>query len=106
MAWNRECLCKSTPSLSIYVANLTGILTFLVLPHLHDLVYISGAIGCCGMTMTMAFVSDMLSLLTAHICLCYLLLLVVFRQQLHAASSLWKLFQGEYLSSFMLPFMT
>lgn len=47
------------------------------------------------MTITATFLSDILTLLTAHLHLCYMLSLVIYRQQLRSADSLWKLFQGE-----------
>ncbi|KAI0811077.1 N-acetylglucosaminyl transferase component-domain-containing protein [Irpex lacteus] len=66
-----------------------------VLPHIDGLVYISGAIGFCGVTMTVALLTDILSLVTAHMHLCYKLCLAVFAKQLDAISALSKLFRGK-----------
>ena len=84
-------LCNIAP----HLVRSTEILVRYVLPHLEDLVYLSGGFGCLGVTATVAFFSDALSLSTLHVRVCYSLLLFLYRQQLRAADSLWKLFRGE-----------
>ncbi|KAI0086695.1 N-acetylglucosaminyl transferase component-domain-containing protein [Irpex rosettiformis] len=66
-----------------------------MLPCIGSLVYVSGTIGYCGVTMTIALLTDILSLFIAHMHLCYVLSLTVFSKQLDAASALWKLFRGK-----------
>ncbi|KAI0693868.1 N-acetylglucosaminyl transferase component-domain-containing protein [Cytidiella melzeri] len=70
-------------------------LTHFVLPHVDKVIFISGTIGCCGVTMTTALLNDLLSLITAHLYLCYSLSHVVFGKQLDAVGALWKLFRGK-----------
>ncbi|GBE83546.1 N-acetylglucosaminyl-phosphatidylinositol biosynthetic protein [Sparassis crispa] len=64
-------------------------------PHLPTLIWMVGAMGCCGMTMVVSLLSDSLSLLTAHLYICYFMSTAIFRQQLSLAGSLWNLFRGK-----------
>ena len=47
------------------------------------------------MTMIVSLLSDTLSLLTAHLYVCYYVSATVFRHQLGLAGSLWNLFRGK-----------
>lgn len=90
--WNRESSAYYVNTGLIF--SLDALMNF-VLPHIDGLVYISGAIGFCGVTMTVALLTDILSLVTAHMHLCYKLCLAVFAKQLDAISALSKLFRGK-----------
>ncbi|KAH9936698.1 Gpi1-domain-containing protein [Amylocystis lapponica] len=71
-----------------------GILRYAT-PYFPGLIWFVGAMGCCGMTMIVALLSDILSLLTAQLHLCYLIATTVFSRQLSLARSLWNLFRGK-----------
>jgi hypothetical protein len=77
-------------------------LTRFFLPHVDKVLYLVGAIGCCGVTMTTAISRDIVSLLTAHIYVCYAVSRLVFRRQLDIAGALWKLFRGEKICCYEL----
>ncbi|KAI0357672.1 Gpi1-domain-containing protein [Trametes cingulata] len=64
-------------------------------PYFPALVWVIGAGGCCGMTMIISLLSDVLSVLTAHLYACYFISATVFRHQLSLAGSLWNLFRGK-----------
>ncbi len=49
------------------------------------------------MTMIVSLLSDTLSVLTAHLYVCYYISATVFSQQLSLAGSLWNLFRGKSL---------
>ncbi|KAI0922868.1 hypothetical protein AcV5_009737 [Taiwanofungus camphoratus] len=66
-----------------------------VLPYLPTLTLIVGAMGCCGMTMVVSLLSDTLSILTAHLYVCYLMSTTVFRHLISLIGSLWNLFRGK-----------
>ena len=48
------------------------------------------------MTMIISLLSDTLSVLTAHLYICYYISATIFRQQLSLAGSLWNLFRGMH----------
>lgn len=73
-----------------------------VLPYLPTLTLIVGAMGCCGMTMVVSLLSDTLSILTAHLYVCYLMSTTVFRHLISLIGSLWNLFRGA-LGDFRFP---
>lgn len=77
----------------------TDILEF-VEPHLPAVIYFIGLVGWSGLTMSLSLVSDLLSFLTLHLYLCYLIATAIFSNQLSTAGSLWNLFRGEYSSRF------
>ncbi|TBU39678.1 N-acetylglucosaminyl transferase component-domain-containing protein, partial [Dichomitus squalens] len=64
-------------------------------PCFPALVWLIGVGGCCGMTMIVSLLSDSLSLLMAHLYVCYYLSATVFSHQLGLAGSLWNLFRGK-----------
>ncbi|RDX42865.1 Gpi1-domain-containing protein [Lentinus brumalis] len=64
-------------------------------PYFPALIWVIGAGGCCGMTMIVSLLSDTLSVLTAHLYVCYYISATVFSQQLSLAGSLWNLFRGK-----------
>ncbi|PIL29188.1 hypothetical protein GSI_09237 [Ganoderma sinense ZZ0214-1] len=64
-------------------------------PHFPALIWLVGAGGCCGMTMVVSLLSDVLSVLTAHLYVCYWISATVFRHQLALAGALWNLFRGK-----------
>lgn len=66
-----------------------------LLPYLPQLIYTAGTIGCCGVTLTISLFSDLLSVTTAHVQLCYHISRLVYRQQLNIAGSLWHIFRGK-----------
>ncbi|KAI1792425.1 Gpi1-domain-containing protein [Ganoderma leucocontextum] len=64
-------------------------------PYFPSIIWLVGAGGCCGMTMIISLLSDILSLFTAHLYVCYYISATVFRHQLGLAGSLWNLFRGK-----------
>jgi phosphatidylinositol N-acetylglucosaminyltransferase subunit Q len=54
-----------------------------------------GLTGRLGMTMILSLLSDLLSVLTGHLYLSYLIATVIFSRQLSVAHSLWNLFRGK-----------
>ncbi|KIP02659.1 hypothetical protein PHLGIDRAFT_285224 [Phlebiopsis gigantea 11061_1 CR5-6] len=66
-----------------------------LLPYLPQIIYTAGTIGCCGVTLTISLFSDLLSVTTAHVQLCYHISRLVYRQQLNIAGSLWNIFRGK-----------
>ncbi|KAI0767286.1 N-acetylglucosaminyl transferase component-domain-containing protein [Fomes fomentarius] len=64
-------------------------------PYFPALIWLTGAMGCCGMTMIISLLSDIFSLLTAHLYVCYYISATVFSHQLSLAGSLWNLFRGK-----------
>ncbi|KAI0753342.1 N-acetylglucosaminyl transferase component-domain-containing protein [Daedaleopsis nitida] len=64
-------------------------------PHFPALIWLIGAMGCCGMTMIVSLLSDALTLLTAHLYVCYYVSATIFSHQLSLAGSLWNLFRGK-----------
>ncbi|KAM5536827.1 hypothetical protein V8D89_009545 [Ganoderma adspersum] len=64
-------------------------------PHFPALIWLVGASGYCGMTMVVSLLSDVLSVLTAHLYVCYWIAATVFRHQLGLAGALWNLFRGK-----------
>ncbi|KAI0772949.1 Gpi1-domain-containing protein [Trametes elegans] len=64
-------------------------------PYFPTLIWLIGLAGCCGMTMIVSLLSDVLSVLTVHLYACYLISATVFSQQLSLAGSLWNLFRGK-----------
>ncbi|TDL29344.1 Gpi1-domain-containing protein [Rickenella mellea] len=63
--------------------------------HLPTVVFIIGAAGPLGLTMILSLLSDLLSLITFHLYLSYLLATTIFRHQLVTARSLFNLFRGR-----------
>ncbi|KAJ3558627.1 hypothetical protein NM688_g808 [Phlebia brevispora] len=55
----------------------------------------NGCLGYCGITMTIAAVSDLLALVIVHAHGCYFVLCVLYRNQLSVIGSLWNLFRGK-----------
>jgi phosphatidylinositol N-acetylglucosaminyltransferase subunit Q len=66
-------------------------------PYLPALVRLLGWTGVGGLTLLLSFLSDALSLLTAHLYAAYLACTFVFAQMLSVAGSLWNLFRGRTL---------
>lgn len=81
-------------SLRISLTVVSGALESFLLPYLPQLIYTAGTIGCCGVTLTISLFSDLLSVTTAHVQLCYHISRLVYRQQLNIAGSLWHIFRG------------
>ena len=54
------------------------------------------------MTTIVSLLSDALSLLTAHLYVCYVISATVFSHQLSLAGSLWNLFRGEFPPAYYL----
>ncbi|KAH9925134.1 N-acetylglucosaminyl transferase component-domain-containing protein [Fomitopsis serialis] len=63
-------------------------------PYYPALLWVVGAMGCCGMTMIVSLLSDIIGVLTSHLYVCYVLSATAFRHQLGLAGSLWNLFRG------------
>ncbi|KAI0078166.1 Gpi1-domain-containing protein [Panus rudis PR-1116 ss-1] len=80
--------------LSIVIA-WARILQALVLPHLSDTIWLMGALGMFGLTMTASAVSDLIGLLTMHLYIGYRVSAMIFSQQLKISRSLWNLFRGK-----------
>lgn len=70
-------------------------------PYLPAMIYTIGTLSSGGMTLAISISSDLLSLLTAHIYMCYIISTAVYYRQLRMAGSLWNLFRGKYQSSVM-----
>ncbi|PCH37484.1 Gpi1-domain-containing protein [Wolfiporia cocos MD-104 SS10] len=64
-------------------------------PYYPSILWIVGAMGCCGMTMIVSLLSDLLNILTLHIYLCYCLSTAAFSLELSLSASLWNLFRGK-----------
>ncbi|EKM55808.1 uncharacterized protein PHACADRAFT_256697 [Phanerochaete carnosa HHB-10118-sp] len=82
----------------LLLAAVTGwnrLLQTLLLPYLPQLIYFAGAVGSCGITLTVSICSDLLVLTTAHVHLCYHISRFVYQQQLNIVSSLWNLSRGK-----------
>lgn len=79
--------------LEMLLNSSTGVLSH-VAPYFPAIIYFIGLSGWAGLTMSMSLVSDLLSLLTVHLYVCYLLATAVFANQLRTAGSLWNLFRG------------
>jgi phosphatidylinositol N-acetylglucosaminyltransferase subunit Q len=52
--------------------------------------------GKLGVTMLLSLTSDILSLFTIHLYVCYLGITAVFRLLLTIAGSMWNLFRGQH----------
>lgn len=64
-------------------------------PYYPALFWIVGASGSCGMAMVVSLLSDIISLFTLHLHVCYVLSATAFRHELNLAGSLWNLFRGR-----------
>ncbi|KIY44688.1 Gpi1-domain-containing protein, partial [Fistulina hepatica ATCC 64428] len=64
-------------------------------PFLPAVIYALGLASCCGVTITISICADMLSFVTAHLYLCYIVTSVVYHRMLETAGSLWNLFRGK-----------
>ena len=64
-------------------------------PYFPVMLRIIGLMGRLGMTMILSLLSDLLSVLTGHLYMSYLVATVVFSRQLSVAHSLWNLFRGK-----------
>ncbi|KAH0580379.1 hypothetical protein H2248_001880 [Termitomyces sp. 'cryptogamus'] len=64
-------------------------------PYLPTVIYVIGVLSSGGMTITISLLLDVLALLTAHICICYVLSRAVYQRMLKSAGSLWNLFRGK-----------
>jgi len=71
------------------------VLETLLFPSLPQLLYVAGALGTCGMTMTVSMFSDLLSCFTFHLFVCYRTSAFIYSYQLSIAASLWNLFRGK-----------
>lgn len=74
---------------------LTGLLRNLG-PYYPTLFWVVGAAGSCGMTMVVSLLSDIITLFTLHLRICYILSATAFRHELGLAGSLWNLFRGRF----------
>jgi phosphatidylinositol N-acetylglucosaminyltransferase subunit Q len=64
-------------------------------PHFPAILRVLGITGRFGMTMILSLLSDLLSMLTGHLYLSYLIATMIFSRQLSIAHSLWNLFRGQ-----------
>jgi len=69
-------------------------------PYLPAIIYVFGILSSLGgviggMTMSISLFSDLLSLCTVHIYVCYVIANTVYARVLSTARSLWNLFRGE-----------
>ena len=97
MQWSSGIVRGRYLILGLGLNSTADVLITFVLPRVNSLVYVAGVIGGCGVTMTAALLTDILSLFTVHMRLCYVLSLTVFAKQLEAAGALWKLFRGTVM---------
>ncbi|KZO95819.1 Gpi1-domain-containing protein [Calocera viscosa TUFC12733] len=67
----------------------------LLAPHFPLVIYLIGSSGMLGLTMSLSLVSDLLSLLSLPLYLCYMTATTVFSSQLSAAYSLFNIFRGK-----------
>jgi hypothetical protein len=63
-------------------------------PYLPLVIWAIGASGRTGLTLILSLSSDLLSLLTVHLYVCYLCATAVFAHMLRTVGSLWHLFRG------------
>jgi hypothetical protein len=68
--------------------------------HLPQLVYLLGLTGLLGTTMLISFASDILSLLSLHVFVFYLMATSVFRWHLSMLGALFNIFRGALLHSY------
>ncbi|KAF8317983.1 Gpi1-domain-containing protein, partial [Clavulina sp. PMI_390] len=66
-----------------------------IIPYFPHIIYLIGCSGPLGFTMTLSLISDVIGLLTAPLYFSYLVATSIFRTQLSAAGSLWRLFRGK-----------
>ncbi|KZT56985.1 Gpi1-domain-containing protein [Calocera cornea HHB12733] len=64
-------------------------------PHFPLAIYLVGSSGMMGLTMSLSLLSDLLSLLSLPLYLCYMTVTTVFSSQLSAAYSLFNIFRGK-----------
>ncbi|KAJ1309781.1 hypothetical protein OPQ81_006546 [Rhizoctonia solani] len=64
-------------------------------PHFPLILYCIGSAGALGTTMILSLISDVLSILTLHTYVCYLLATTVFSRLLKLIGSLYNLFRGK-----------
>lgn len=77
-----------------HISSPTEIVLSMV-PFLPSTIYLIGVSGTCGLTMALSVLSDLLSFMTLHLYLCYIVATAVFAAQLQTAGSLWNLFRGK-----------
>lgn len=70
----------------------------LLAPYFPAMLRVIGLMGRLGMTMILSLLSDLLSVLTGHLYLSYLIATVVFSRLLNVAHSLWNLFRGKIIT--------
>ncbi|KDQ07353.1 hypothetical protein BOTBODRAFT_611370 [Botryobasidium botryosum FD-172 SS1] len=83
--------CLSFMGLTDLWARCLAIIT----PHFPLIVYFIGLSGYSGMTMILSLLSDLLSILSVHVYVSYLIATFIFSQQLFTARSLFNLFRGK-----------
>ncbi|KAL0948061.1 hypothetical protein HGRIS_010685 [Hohenbuehelia grisea] len=79
----------------VNLISIWGRLLHIISPYLPHIIYGIGIISCGGMTMGLSLFSDLLSVLTTHLYICYLLSTAVYHRSLLTAASLWNLFRGK-----------
>ncbi|KAF8589996.1 Gpi1-domain-containing protein [Ramaria rubella] len=86
-----RCLCLCFMSLTdIWGRGLDSLA-----PYFPVMLRVTGVMGRFGMTMIISLFSDLLSILTGHLYLSYLIATVLFSRQVRVAHSLWNLFRGK-----------
>ncbi|EJD53428.1 Gpi1-domain-containing protein [Auricularia subglabra TFB-10046 SS5] len=64
-------------------------------PLLPGVVFLFGAVGICSLSLLLALFTDLLTLLTLNLRICYVVAAAVLRFQWHAMYSLFTLFRGK-----------
>lgn len=77
------------------MTNIWGYALNAISGHLPLIIYLMGLSGSTGLTMILSLSSDLLSLLTIHIYLSYLVATTACHRILLTAGSLWNLFRGK-----------
>ena len=101
--WGGECIERSlVPWAQVFCGDNISSGSFagglsLLAPHFPVILRVIGNMGRFGMTMILSLLSDLLSVLTAHLYLSYLIATAMFSRQLSIAHSLWNLFRGKVL---------
>lgn len=66
-----------------------------MVPYLATLLWFTGVMGRFGATMSLALLSDYLSILTGHLYMLHLVTALMFSQLKSFSGSLWNLFRGK-----------
>ncbi|KAJ3008981.1 phosphatidylinositol N-acetylglucosaminyltransferase subunit gpi1 [Thoreauomyces humboldtii] len=79
----------------LYLLYLWSGWTSFLLPNLATVIYTTGVAGACGISMTVSLYADLVSLVTLHLHLCYVVASKLYFWQVRAIVALFTLFRGK-----------